>query len=198
MNRDQAVLAACYNARLMTMFETFLFTGQGRPFGLRSPAFHMLAALVVCSLVAVCAHQLGARSQGEVQQMQAELIASTRQNALPGLLPPAAQTPAHEAAPWPLRQTVDEVVQQASQEALRAGVGVRSLSVSHQSASPAAWGRVNLEVSASGGYAALKAWQASLSQRFPALAVQNLRLQAVPGSPAGLEAQWTWVLHVRD
>lgn len=93
---------------------------------------------------------------------------------------------------------MDAVVQQASQEAVRWGLVVRSLSVSHQASTPPAWGKVTLEVSTVGTYVASKAWQSGLMQAFPSLAVQNLRLQSAPGSPGSLDAQWTWVLHVRD
>ena len=182
----------------MTLFESFIFFDQGRPFSLRSPVSHLFGALAVCSLVTVGAYQMYDRSQSKVLQLQAELIASTQQSALPRVRSLTAQVPALRPATWPLRQTVDEVVQQTSQEALRAGVAVRSLSVSHHAPSPVSWGRVNLEVSAAGSYAALKAWQADVSRRFPALAVQHLRMQAAAAGAAALESQWTWVIYVRD
>lgn len=97
-----------------------------------------------------------------------------------------------------MRKAVNEVVQQASQTALSQGITIRSLSVSHQIASPAVWGKVTLDVSTTGTYSALKAWQSTLSQRFPALAVQSLRMQAAAAPSGGLDAQWVWVLHVRD
>lgn len=134
--------------------------------------------------------------RSQTQRVQTEVTGLERTMVLPSV--PAEQVAAQPALEWPLRQSVDEVVQQASELAARSGVNIRSLSVSHQPASPAASGRVNLEVSAGGSYAALKAWQADVSQRFPALAVQNLRMQATAGAVNGLESQWTWVLYVRD
>ena len=111
---------------------------------------------------------------------------------------PTESVPAVPAFAWPLRQSINEVVQQASQAAMHSGVSIRSLTGSHQLASHGTLGRVNLDVSASGGYAALKAWQADVSQHFAALSVQGLRVQAAAGTAAGLESHWTWVLHVRD
>lgn len=97
-----------------------------------------------------------------------------------------------------MRQTVDEVVEQLSAAGLKQGLSIRSLAISHQAATPSSWGKVMLDISTTGSYAASKAWQAALMQSFPTLAVQNLRLQVSPGSTNGLDAQWTWVLHVRD
>jgi hypothetical protein len=134
--------------------------------------------------------------RSQTQRVQTEVAALKRTMALPSV--PAEQGSLPSALEWPLRQSVDEVIQQASQSAVRFGVNIRSLSMSHQPASPAVWGRVSLQVSAGGSYAALKGWQADLSQHFPALGVQNLRVQAPTGSMTGLESQWSWVLYVRD
>ncbi len=99
-----------------------------------------------------------------------------------------------------MRAEADEVVRQAGVTALSQGVALRTLAMSHQPASTQTWGRVLLEVSASGTYEALKAWQAVMQQRFGALAVQSLRLQdnSAAGSAGVLDAHAIWVLHVRD
>lgn len=99
---------------------------------------------------------------------------------------------------WPLRAEVDNVVHQVGEAAKFHGISLRALSTSHQASSAQAWGRVLLDVSASGSYIALKAWQASMQQRFPALSVHSLRLQANSLNQGGLDAQVLWVLHVRD
>lgn len=105
-----------------------------------------------------------------------------------------------DLAQWSPRTEADEVVRQAGETALVHGITLRTLSMSHQPASAQAWGRVMLDVSASGSYEALKAWQATMQQRFSALSVQSLRLQgsAPGGVVGGLDAQAVWVLHVRD
>lgn len=109
--------------------------------------------------------------------------------------PPANTGPRQK----PPRVEADDVVLQAGEAAQVYRVYLRTLSVSHQSTSTQASGRVTLDVSASGSYAALKAWQTALQQRFPALSVQSFRMQASPSSAgAALDAQMIWVLHVRD
>jgi len=180
----------------MNMLEPLFARLQGHPFALRSVPFHVASAVAIGAVFAVAAYGLVSFERSKVQRLLAEVAASERAVALPGL--PAEQGSAPSAVEWPLRQSVDEVIQQASQSAVRLGVNIRSLSVAHQPASSAAWGRVSLQVSAGASYAALKGWQADVSQRFPALAVQNLRVQALTGSTSGLESQWIWVLYVRD
>lgn len=104
-----------------------------------------------------------------------------------------------ETANWPLRLDVDEVLRHAGEIAEAQGVALRTISVSHQDASVQAWGRVTLDVSASGRYAALKAWQSAMQKDFSSLSVQSLRLQGNPNSgPGDLDVQAIWVLHVRD
>lgn len=134
--------------------------------------------------------------RSQTQRVQTEVAELERIMALPGS--PDEQRSAPSVVEWPLRRSVDEVIQQAGLAAARSGVNIRSLSVSHQAASPAARGRVNVAVSAGGSYAALKASQSDVLARFPALAVQNLRMQAAAGGAAALESQWTWVLYVDD
>jgi hypothetical protein len=99
---------------------------------------------------------------------------------------------------WPARADVDHVVQLAGKSALELNVSLRSINVSTRSASVQSWGSVSLDVSGSGSYSALKAWQSGMQKAFPALAVQTLRIQAPPNGAGLVEAQWTWVLHVRD
>jgi hypothetical protein len=112
---------------------------------------------------------------------------------------PAHAQPALNPSEWPTRAEVDAVVQLAGETAQAQGVTLRSLTVSHQAASTQAWGQVTLDASTSGSYAALKTWQDGMQQAFPSLAVRSLRLQAAPaGGEGGLDAQSTWVLHVRD
>lgn len=165
-------------------------------FASRPASVHLAGAVVACAALAMAGVGLVSWQRSQTQRVQTELAALKRTMALPSV--PAEQGSAPTAIEWPLRQSVDEVIQQASQSAVRLGFNIRSLSVSHQAASPAAWGQVSLQVSAVGSYAALKGWQSDLLQRFPTLAVQNLRVQAATGSAAGLESQWTWVLYVRD
>lgn len=98
----------------------------------------------------------------------------------------------------PLRDEAENVVHQVENSAQLHSVSLRTLSVSHQSSSAHTWGRVLLDVSASGSYMALKAWQASMQRRFPALSVQSLRLQGNYLNQGDLDAQVLWVLHVRD
>lgn len=104
-----------------------------------------------------------------------------------------------ETASWPLRMEVNEVVRHAGEIAEAQSVSVRTISISHQPVSVQAWGRVTLDVSASGRYAALKAWQSGMQKDFSSLSVQSLRLQGNSNSGSGdLDAQAILVLHVRD
>lgn len=180
----------------MKLLEFVPLSSPWRPSASRSASVHLAGALVVCAAFAMAGYGLVSWERSQTQRVQTEVTGLERTMVLPSV--PAEQVAAQPALEWPLRQSVDEVIQQASQSAVRLRVNIRSLSVSHQPASSAAWGRVSLQVSAGGSYAALKGWQADVSQRFPTLAVQNLRVQASAGSTAGLESQWTWVLYVRD
>lgn len=180
----------------MKLLRSHPFSSPWRPIASRLASVHLASAVVVCAAFATVGYGLVSWKRSQTQGVQNEVAALERTMALPNV--PAELVAAQPALEWPLRQSVDEVVQQASELAVRGGVNIRSLSVSHQADSPAAWGRVNLEVSAGGSYAALKAWQAAVSQRFPSLAVQNLRMQAAVGGAAVLESQWTWAMYVRD
>ncbi|WP_310565641.1 GspMb/PilO family protein [Hydrogenophaga sp.] len=180
----------------MKMLESVAFPSPWRPFASRSASVHLAGVVVVSTAFAMAGVGLVSWERIQTQRVQIEVAALERTMALPSVS--AEHAAAQPALEWPLRESVDEVIQQAGQSAVRLGVNIRSLSVSHQSASPAVWGRVSLQVSAGGSYSALKAWQADVSQRFPALAVQNLRMQATAGAAAGLESQWTWVLYARD
>ena len=137
-------------------------------------AFHGLAALLVCSLAAIVAGHWHAPAEHAVDQLLAERNSLEQQKTTEGEHATAAASAQPQTRePWPLRGSVDTLVQQASLEALLRGLVVRSLSVSHQAATPTAWGKVNLEVSTTGTYAAFKVWQAGLMQAFPSLAVQK-------------------------
>jgi hypothetical protein len=140
-------------------------------------------------------HSLTQQQQTTLDQAHLQMLANES-----GANPlPAHAQPALNPSEWPARAEVDAVVELAGLTAQAQGVTLRSLTVSHQAASTQAWGQVTLDASTSGSYAALKAWQDGMQQAFPLLAVRSLRLQAAPaGGMGGLEAQWTWVLHVRD
>lgn len=171
-------------------------------FNRSSPGTHALAALACCGAFAgLVSLILLAQSKG-VDEAQAALdgarLASTG-----GLAerPRMAATQAAQRTPegWPLRSQVDEVVQSASRAAEKHGLIMGSLSVSHQTATPSTWGQVTLDVMTIGSYAASKAWQASLQQRYPDLALQKLQLQSGSvASSASLDGRWRWVLYVRD
>lgn len=104
-----------------------------------------------------------------------------------------------EPANWPLRVEVNEVLRHAGETAQAQGIALRTISISDQGASIQAWGRINLAVSASGRYAALKAWQSAFQNHSASLSLQFLRMQGNPSSGSGdLDVQAIWVLHVRD
>lgn len=145
----------------------------------------------------------GQHLQTAIQQARSQLVSwDVAQSGEPAL---AAAVTSTDPAQWPARAEADEIVRQAGEAALVHGIALRALSVSHQLASTQVWGRVVMDVSASGSYEALKAWQAVMQQRFGALVVQSLRLQDNDGRAPGsvesmgtLDAQAVWVLHVRD
>lgn len=99
---------------------------------------------------------------------------------------------------WPERAKAEDLVGYAGRMARVHGVHLRSITVAHHPATARDWGRVTFEVAGSGAYAGLKAWQAEMQANQPALAVQQLRWQSGRNSAGLLEAQWTWVLYVRD
>jgi hypothetical protein len=131
-----------------------------------------------------------------VRQAHAELGAK---HLLSAEIPVPYTNTSMEPVNWPLRADVNEFLRHAGETAQARGVALRTISVSHQAASVQAWGRINLDVSAYGRYAALKAWQSAMQQRSSSLSVQSLRLQGSASSGSGdLDAQAIWVLHVRD
>lgn len=135
---------------------------------LDSTCTHSFAALIVCASALLGAQQLQSVALKSLHKVQTSLQSV-------------------------LRHSADALVEQASQQAKRQGLAMRAVSVAHNAATPSAWGRVALEVSTTGPYAASKAWQASLQQAHPALAVQSVRWQAASAPGAGLDAQWTRV-----
>lgn len=170
-----------------------------RPISLQPSAYHLIAVLTIFSIAVVCAHQLRGHSKNTVQHLQTQLRLATAQNTTAKLSASAIEpVSTHGIDQWPSRQSVDAVVEQAGQEALRRGIVIRSLSATHQAASSSSWGKVTLDVLTIGSYTASKAWQSALMEAYPSLALQNLRVQTAPGALGVLESRWTWVLHVRD
>lgn len=176
----------------MVIFKNFIFIT-------RFAIVHSLAALAACSFIWFAAHEWQASALTSLDQLQSQVYSALEQPRAAAPTPTAEPaTTGPDPSGWPSRHSADALVEQASQQAQRKGLAVRAVSVAHNAATPSAWGRVMLEVSTTGPYAAQKAWQASLQQVHPALAVQSVRWQAASAPVAGLDAQWTWVLHVRD
>jgi hypothetical protein len=160
----------------------------------------MALACVLCLMGLLLAHTMLVKQKGHTQRVELAMGHAHSQLAV-GVLPvtdiqslPASTDPAQ----WPLRMDADDVVRQAGEIAQSHYVSLRTLSVAHQIPSTQTWGQVTLDASASGSYVALKAWQAAMQQRFPALSVRSLRVQGQPLNAGGLDAQVIWVLHVRD
>lgn len=112
----------------------------------------------------------------------------------------APQSPSIDLRQWPPRQGIDELVKASADAAsLDNAVALKRLAISHVPTSEQQAGHVQVEVEASGDYAALKGWQAELQIRLPSATVQQMRLQsAQAGGVQPLSAQWTWKLWVRD
>ncbi|MCD2513773.1 hypothetical protein [Comamonas endophytica] len=166
------------------------------PSGPQPTAHHLVYALALCSLAAWGTALLSTRAEEKLQQSRAKMDLAIQQGSKPE--PPASDAATHQTDQWPSRHSTNEVIRQASEEASHRGIVLRSLSVTHHAATASSRGKVMLDVSTRGSYAASKVWQSALMQGNPSLAVQNLRLQAVPGSHGVLDAQWTWVLYVHD
>lgn len=162
--------------------------------------WHIALACVLCLVGLLLAQAMLTEKKAQTQHVQLVMEQARAQLAADDLPKAGDQPPRPSTDPlqWPLRAEVDNVVRKVGEAAQVHSVSTRTLSVSHQTASMQTWGRVSLDVSASGSYIALKAWQAALQQRFPALSVQSLRMQGNPLSQGGLEAQVLWMLHVRD
>lgn len=175
------------------------------PFTQWRPTAHVSFALAGCLGVGWLAQTLLSQHQQGERQLENAIALAQQPLAGLGALAVAASTsqaasPELDPSAWPPRSAVDELVKAASETAKARGLAIRSLSVSHQPASANAWGKVPQEASASGTCAALKGWQSGLQAQFPRLAVQALRMQSAWATPApeGRQAQWTWVMHVRD
>ena len=166
---------------------------------MRSLTSSGLTALFAIALVWVGVHQWFSGTLMVVDELRSRVGAAHTLSTAAALKPnPEPVLRDVDTAEWPSRHTADALVEQASQQAQRQGIAIRAVSVAHHAATPSAWGRVVLEMSTTGPYAAQKSWQASLQKSHPALAVQSVRWQATPASGSGLDAQWSWVLHVRD
>ena len=123
----------------MKLLESVPFPSPWSPLASRSVSVHLTNAVLVCIALAMTGYGLVAREQGNAQRVQNEVAALKRAVALPEL--PAEPVSSPSAVEWPLRRSVEDVIQQASQSAVRSGVNIRSLSVSHLAARPAARGR---------------------------------------------------------
>ncbi|QHE86657.1 hypothetical protein [Hydrogenophaga sp. BPS33] len=167
-----------------------------------------LAAAVVLAVSTACAWAVLHTQRAQTQAVQQALEARQALAALaagPAVDPRTGEHLPHadgatQPAQWPQRMAVDEVLQFAGASADAGGVLLRSLTVAHTAATERAWGKVTLEVSATGSHGALKAWQAAMQEHFPALSVANLRIQNAQGSMggSGLDMQSVWVLPVQD
>jgi len=141
----------------------------------------------------------------QAQQTSGEVEVQRLQSALAALATslqeqPAVKSQGMDTRQWPAREGIDALVKAAADAAsLDHAVSLKRLSISHAAASEQQAGHVQVEVEASGVYAALKAWQAELQNRLPSASVQQLRLlSAQTGGMQPLSAQWTWKLWVRD
>lgn len=174
--------------------------GIKRAFYRRAMWWHLALACALWWIVLLLARVMLFEQQEQTQHVRPAL-GQARAQLVAVDLPEANDKPPHpstDPAQWPLRTEANDVVRQVGEAAQFHSVSLRTLSVSHQAASTQTWGRASLDVSASGSYAAIKAWQADLQQRFPALSVQSLRMQGNSLSQGGLEAQVLWMLHVQD
>jgi hypothetical protein len=172
-----------------------------QPLFLRPIGFHVLGSLVLCAAVGAAVLLMANASQRWVAHTQRALADTTLQLQADRLASLEGVSDVRLAATWPERASVDALTQAMSEQAIVNGLVLRTLSLSHGAPSERAWGRVSLEVAASGRYADLKNWQGGLLARFPSLAVQSLRLQPVAGGPVsmgGVEAHMVWALYVRD
>ena len=96
---------------------------------------HLAGAVVVSVAFAMVGYVLVSWERSQTHRVQTEVAALERNMALPSVL--AEQVVAPSAVEWPRRQSVDGVIQQASELVARSGVNIQSLSVSHQAASAA-------------------------------------------------------------
>ena len=170
-------------------------------FNRSSPCTHALAALACCGALAGLASLFFQAQSSGVDRVKAAVDDVWPSSVGRPELPRMAATQAAQRTPasWPLRSQVDGVVHTANRAAEQHGLTIGSLSMSHQSAAPSAWGQVTLDVVTSGSYEASKAWQAALQQQYPDLALQKLQLNAgAVASTASLDGRWKWVLYVRD
>lgn len=171
------------------------------PLSIRPIGFHIFGSLLLCSAVGFAVHLIAKAGEHRVARTQQTLTDTAAQLQADSLASREGATDVRLAATWPARASVEALTQAMSEQAIVNGLVLRTLSLSHSAPSERAWGRVSLEVAASGRYADLKNWQGGLLARFPSLAVQSLRLQLVAGGPVlmgGVEAQMVWVLYVRD
>ncbi|MBN9409212.1 MAG: hypothetical protein J0H69_08690 [Burkholderiales bacterium] len=166
------------------------------PWTQRSLAWHLRAAVVALGLVGIVAatlwlQQSRAQDAGEraVQSAQAEFQA-------------LRDAPLPEASRFGDRLTekavVDDVVRDVGRHAQALNLQVKSLAVQAVPATPAEYARIQLALSASGDYPALKTLLADLLGRFPALGVQSLSLRRESATGPRVEMQATLALWVKD
>ena len=167
--------------------------------------FLLAAALVgVGTLVAQGYHQRSglALAERDLGQLQAQIRRAEEQQVQarsqdPGPMQGATAKEAKlDPATWPPQsEGIDAWVRSAAQAAASAaGIQLQQLSITYPEAAPYA----TLQVSARGGYPALKAWQADMQHLMPSLGVEHLRWLGAANDGTGLlSAEWTWRLWLR-
>lgn len=156
---------------------------------------------MLCAVVIPVLHLIANASQRHMLHTLQALAEAASQQQASSIATQESEIGVRTAAVWPVRASVEALTQAMSEQAILNGLVLRTLSLSHGVPSESAWGRVSVEIAASGRYADVKNWQGELMARFPSLAVQSLRLQPVAGGPmlmGGVEAHMVWVLYVRD
>lgn len=98
----------------------------------------------------------------------------------------------------PSTRQADDVLRDMGRYAQDAGVQINTVAIDTQAATAAQLGRVYFTIAAASPYKSLKAWLADLLGRYPALAVDSLRVQAQPNDPIRQDVHLSLVWYVKD
>lgn len=112
-------------------------------------------------------------------------------------------TPRPNPSDWlgeqvPTAQAADQVVRDMVAWAQAQGMQLGAVEVQAVPATASTWGAVQFSVTATGGYAGVKAWLGDLLGRYPGLMVQSLAMRPSTVAQRTVELQASLQLVVRD
>ena len=159
--------------------------------------FHLAGATICIFAVGASAWRLHVELKRGLQSQRIELRALERQQTELQSRPAALPIQSFNAT-LPSSRGSDDLVQFLSTQAKALNVQISAVSIQRSSASVSELGRVQLQASIRGTYAAIKSLFADLLGRYPSLGIQAVNLRARAQDATQTEAEVTLVWYVKD